>query len=304
MPKDPTSPLEAQTILITGASGFLGRHLAKRLSNLPVSVIATDVNLPPVPGTKSVSANLVNPDQIEAIFRQYQPDMVVHMAAAGVRNPGLPLNTAIKVNLMGSITLYQMAMKYGVKRFIHTGTSYEYGDRIDANHADPISMYAASKAAAWDFGRMYYRTEGLPIVGLRLFQVYGPGLPGGVLEAALKAAQNGVPFNTTYGEQKRDWVYVDDVLDAYLNALHAPYVEGRAYDIGTGRTHSLKSVLELVAAYTGRLEIRFGALPYRAGEVFDLVAEPTLTRDHLGWRAKTSIEEGLRKTIAHTIKPI
>ncbi len=303
MSKAPGSPLDSQTILLTGANGFLGRHLANRLSELKAVVIATDITPPPLAANPiSAPANLTDSAEVEAIFSQYKPTMVIHMAAAGVRNPGLPLETAVGVNLMGSITLYQMALKYGVQRFIHTGTSYEYGDRSDANHADPISMYAASKAAAWNFGRMYYRTEGLPIVGLRLFQVYGPSLPGGVIEAALNAAHKRIPFDSTAGEQKRDWVYVDDVLAAYVHALTAPAIEGRAFDIGTGRTHSLKTILDLVAKHTGTLDVRFGALPYRAGEVFDLVADTAPARKYLGWQATTSVEEGLRRTIAHSIQ--
>jgi nucleoside-diphosphate-sugar epimerase len=142
---------------------------------------------------------------------------------------------------------------------------------------------------------MLYRTEGAPVVGLRLFQVYGPGQPAAtVLGAALAAARAGQDFPMTAGEQIRDWVYIDDVVEGLLAAALAPDVEGESFELGTGVGYTLAEVVSRLFELAGAQgRPRLGALPYRPGEVMRLIAEAEAARQRLGWTPKVGLVEGL-----------
>jgi nucleoside-diphosphate-sugar epimerase len=177
-----------------------------------------------------------------------------------------------------------------------TGTSYEYGP---GGKLDPGNVYAASKVAAWAFCRTHYRAYGVPVVIVRPFNVYGPGqLERALVPAAIRAALNGEDFPATPGEQRRDFVYVDDVMDGLLAAAVAPGIEGESLDLGTGQTTSVRELIERIFQLCeGRGKPKLGALPYRPGVVWELCADAERTYALTGWRAKTALEEGLRRTI-------
>jgi nucleoside-diphosphate-sugar epimerase len=172
------------------------------------------------------------------------------------------------------------------------------GDR-PPDGPDPISTYGAAKAAAWAFARMLYRTEAAPVVGVRPFQVYGPGQPAdSLLAGALAAARAAQDFPMTGGEQVRDWVHVDDVVAGLLAAALADAVEGQIFELGTGLGHSLLEVVERVFALAeSAARPRPGSLPYRPGEVMHLVADPRPAAARLGWLARTSLDEGLARMV-------
>jgi len=235
---------------------------------------------------------------VSAEMDRLRPEVVFHLGAEGVADPFLSLNLALRTNLDGTINVVRAASKAGVRRIIQTGTSHEYGDLASDSRLDPISPYAASKAAAWAFCRMYYRTMGWPITSLRLFQVYGPGQYGTLIPSAIEAALKGHNFPTTPGEQVRDWIYVDDVVEAYLRAAVASGIDGETFDIGTGVGTSVREVVEKIFQHFPGASPAIGALPYRPGEVWSQVAQTDHARDRLGWAARVSLDEGLRKTIA------
>ncbi|RLG23273.1 NAD(P)-dependent oxidoreductase, partial [Methanosarcinales archaeon] len=143
---------------------------------------------------------------------------------------------------------------------------------------------------------------GLPVVTVRPFQVYGPGQPEHTLvPAAIRAALGGEDFPMTPGQQARDFIYVEDVVDGVVTAATAPGVEGRSLDLGTGQAHTVRQVVERVWAMTGAPgRILLGALPYRVGEVMHLSADADRTARLTGWRARVGLEEGLRRTILMT----
>jgi nucleoside-diphosphate-sugar epimerase len=290
-------------VAVTGASGFIGAHLVRRLVAAGASVsvwLPEDVSLGALadvaPELERYDVDVRNGPMVRRAARQAQPEIVFHLAAAGVNDPFLPLEQALRINVSGTVHVIQAAR--GAGRVICAGTSHELGDRPPGG-LDPISTYAASKAAAWAFARMLYRTEAAPVVGVRLFQTYGPGQPASsVLMAALAAAQSGQDFPMTAGEQVRDWIYVDDVVDGFLAAAEAAGVEGENYELGTGTGHSLAEVVQRLFALVGSVAgPRLGALPHRPGEVMRLVADPRPARERLGWSACIGLDEGLKRLV-------
>jgi nucleoside-diphosphate-sugar epimerase len=146
---------------------------------------------------------------------------------------------------------------------------------------------------------MYWRAYGLPVITVRPFQVYGPGQPKHTLiPAAIRKGLVGQDFSMTPGEQERDFIYVDDVVEGMVAAAVAPGINGHSFDLGTGRIYSVYQVVERVWAMTGAQgRVLRGELPYRPGEVKHLVADADRTAQLTGWRAQVGLEEGLRETV-------
>ncbi|HEY4724053.1 MAG TPA: GDP-mannose 4,6-dehydratase, partial [Anaerolineae bacterium] len=216
------------------------------------------------------------------------PAFVFHLAAAGVTDPFLSPDEAIRTNVYGAIHLLR-AIK-GRARVIALRTPGE----IEASN-----VYAASKAAAWQFCRMYWRTQGWPVVGAMPFQVYGPGqTPQALIPSAIEAALAGRDFPMTSGRQQRDWIYIDDVIDALIAMGKANRFDFETIEIGSGVTSSVREVVELIYDLVGRGgRPLIGALPDRPGEVETQSADADAAAAVLGWRAQISLEAGLRKTI-------
>ncbi len=288
-------------VLVVGATGFIGRHLVRRLAEAGAEVWTT--GLPgeePPPGTARHSPlDIRDAQSVSALVRRCQPQIVFHLAAVGVTDPAVDPALALAVNGGGTVNLLQALREQGAERVVLAGTCYEYGTREAAEGLDPFNPYGASKVAAWAFGRMFWRAYGLPVVTARPFQVYGPGQPPHTLvPAAIRAALSGDDFSMTPGEQQRDWIYVQDVVGGLMAASSAPGIEGKSLDLGTGKTHSVRQVVERIWEMSGaRGRILPGSLPYRPGEVMHLAADADRTARLTGWRAAVGLEEGLRRTI-------
>jgi nucleoside-diphosphate-sugar epimerase len=158
-----------------------------------------------------------------------------------------------------------------------------------------MNVYAAGKAAAWQFCRMYAKTEGWPIHGAMIFQAYGPGQhPNNLIPAAIRAARADEGFPMTSGEQARDWIYLNDIVEGLSAALGQPLPPGTAFELGTGCATSVAEVVETIyriSNSSGRPQI--GVLPGRPGEDPVQIADAAATQALLGWQAKISLEQGL-----------
>ena len=290
--------LEQARVLVTGATGFVGQHLCRKLVaqgafTYGLSRSASGNTLPA--GVIPIAADVTQRDEILAALQQVQPWHVVHLAAVGATEPFLPIEEAQRVNLTGTANVLEASQAVGIARFLHVGTAYEHSA---TSSQQPQNPYVASKVAAWSFWQTFIKQHTLDAVAVRLYYVYGPRQIRGLIPAAVQAAQRHERFEMTPGEQRRDFVYVTDVIEALLAALTTPNVCGQTYDIGTGVGLQVKVAVQRIFEIMGsRGQFVLGALPYRPHEEMDLIASPAAAQRDLKWHAQLRFEEGIVQTI-------
>jgi nucleoside-diphosphate-sugar epimerase len=249
---------------------------------------------------RSTTFDVRDAEVVRRAVDEAAPEIVFSLAAVGVTNSAVDPMLALLVNAGGVVNLLEALRGRSVQRVLLVGTCHEYGARETREGLDPCNAYAASKIAAWAFGRMYWRAWSMPVVTVRLFQVYGPGQPRrSLIPAAIHAALSGEDFLMTPGEQERDFIYIDDVVDGMLAAVEAEGTDGSSLDLGTGTGQAIRHVVERIWRLTcAQGQVRCGARSYRPGEAMRLVADADRTAQRIGWRASTRLEDGLCATIA------
>jgi nucleoside-diphosphate-sugar epimerase len=295
-----TPPTEALRILVTGATGFIGQRLCRRLCAEGHRVHATSRRQQhaEASGPRWHQADLADLAVARDIFATVKPDVVFHLAGEVGANPDFSLVLPTFHSLLAStINVLVAAMEENCGRIVLTGSLTEPlpGERI----AVPQSPYAAAKWAGAGYGRMYHDLFGAPVVILRPFMTYGPGqAPNKLVPSAALALLRGERPKVSSGTLAADWVYIDDVVEAFIAAATAPGIEGETIDLGTGTLVPMREVIERLVAIVGEdIEPHFGALPDRLNE--NTVAANTADAEkYFGWRAQTSLDEGLRETVA------
>jgi UDP-glucose 4-epimerase len=238
-----------------------------------------------------VYADLTNALETVHAVQAAAPQVIFHLAAGGVEDPFLGVDVALAQNLNGTLNLLQAAFegKESQKRPEQMIVVRTPGEDSAMN------PYAASKAAAWSFCRMYARTRGWPIVGAKLFQTYGPGQgPRYLVTGALLAALAGEDFPMTAGAQERDWIYVADAAAGLRAVRDARLAPGTSVDLGSGTLTSVAALVQQVYALVGgKGRPQPGALPTRPGEEPRQVADAKRTQSLIGWQTAVPLSQGL-----------
>lgn len=288
--------------LVTGGTGFVGQHLVSHLirSGHETILLVREVYGmgQPLPETLAsmreqlhlVYADLRNFRLTSRALKEAQPEIIIHLAAAGVSDPFLSVEQALRHNVTGAINLLRAAFER------HNSTKQVIVARTPGETA-PANPYQASKAAAWKFCQMYARQMKWLINGATIFQAYGPGQPANTLvPSAFSAARQGRDFPMTSGAQVRDWIYVDDVVTGLVTLAERGIEAGESIDLGTGRTSTLLEVVTQIYEQVGKGGGPLpGTLADRPGEVTRHVARAKETQERTGWRAVTSLSDGLNK---------
>jgi nucleoside-diphosphate-sugar epimerase len=297
-------------VLVTGAAGFLGSHLVRRLAGLGAWVAALhrpgadlDRLAGAGPRVRRVAADLLDTRALKAWTRTHAPRTVFHLAAYGVDPRRDDPSLAFGVNVRGFVSLIESLDRGTLDAFVNTGTCFEYGRSArpisETDPLEPRGAYSQSKAAQVAVGTMLARTQGWPIVTLRPFTLYGPGeQPNRLIPQLLRGVLDGGEVRLTGGIQTRDFIYVDDAVDAFLVAGRTPAVAGEVFNIGSGRATSVRAVAERIRDLSGSsVVLKFGALPYRPDELWHLCADIGQARRRLGWSPRVELDEGLRRTL-------
>jgi dolichol-phosphate mannosyltransferase len=298
-------------VLITGGSGFVGANLTRRALrdghevHLLLRPGHDDWRLRDLDGQLFRHAvDVTVREAVAAAVAAIRPEWVFHLAAYGAypRQTGIEAMTA--TNLLGCAHLVDACADVGVNAFINAGSSSEYGFKAGAasegDRLEPNSQYAITKAAATHYCQLAARTRGMHVVTLRLYSVYGP----------FEAPERLVPTLLLNGLQRalpplanpdtaRDFVFVDDVVDAMLRVAGGRRAAPAAvYNVCSGAQTTLREIVDSVRDELGiGAEPRWGTLPSRSWDTDAWVGSPAALASDYGWRASTPLIEGLRRTI-------
>jgi len=305
--------------LVTGGGGFIGSNLVRALVERGDDVRVLD-NFST--GQRANLAELAQDvEVVEGELRSYER---VHAATRGVEVvfhqgalPSVPRSvqdplTTSAVNVEGTLNVLLAARDEGVRRVVCASSSSVYGNsgelpRFETAHPDPISPYGVSKLAAERYCVSFSRVYPLETVALRYFNVFGPNQDptsqyAAVVPRFITAIADGRPVEVYGdGEQRRDFTYVENVVDANVAAATADGVSGAVLNVATGRPTTVNELAETIASLLGR-SIERDEQPERTGDVRDSWADITRARELLGWEPRTALEEGLRLTAEYFLQ--
>ncbi|MBC8542912.1 MAG: NAD-dependent epimerase/dehydratase family protein [Clostridia bacterium] len=333
--------LNHNTILVTGAAGFIGSNLVKRLyaDMQGIAVIGLDnmndyydvhlkeyrlAQLVQYPNFVFVKGNIADKQLIEEVFTEYKPQVVVNLAAqAGVRYSIIAPDAYIESNLIGFFNILEACRNHPVEHLVYASSSSVYGsnkkvpystdDKVD----NPVSLYAATKKSNELLAHAYSKLYSIPSTGLRFFTVYGPaGRPDMAYFGFTNKLRRGETIQIfNYGKCKRDFTYVDDIVEGVVRVMqHAPEkVNGEdglpippyaVYNIGNNSPENLMDFVDILQQeliYAGLLPENYDfeshkeLVPMQPGDVPVTYADTSALERDFGFKPSTSLREGLRK---------
>jgi len=308
-------------VLVTGGAGFIGSHVADHLLSRGDDVVLVDemndyydtrikesnvALLVDRYGPERVSVHrgdICDEEFMTAVFETHRPQWVCHMAArAGVRPSIQDPFVYIHSNIRGTTQLMELSHKFGVKNFVFASSSSVYGGSKstyfseEENVDNPVSPYAASKKACELLAYTYHHLYNLNVAGLRFFTVYGPrGRPDMAPFKFIDRVSRGVELQKFGdGSSSRDYTYIDDIVDGVVRAIDRPYAY-QVFNLGKGSGTSLNEFIAIVEKHVGKAA-NVRQLPDQPGDVPYTCADVNKARRLLGYRAKVSFDEGVRRT--------
>lgn len=302
--------LKGKRILITGSTGFIGSNLVRNFLSLGAEIhiltrktsdkwrindVLNDIN--------EYLVDLRDDKKLESVILDIGPEIIFHTAIYG----GYPFQNDIKEimesNFIGTVNLINACKKIDFELFVNSSSSSEYGIKqkpmTEKDLLEPVSNYGVSKASATLYCQTVARMEKRPIVTLRLFSPYGyyeeqTRLIPSVVLSCLKEKNPEVASP----DHVRDFIFVEDVMDAYKNVIKISNINGEIFNIGYGKQHLVGEVVDNIIRLTGnKVKPKWGNAPNRDNEPNCWQADISKAKESLKWEPKYNLEGGLAKTI-------
>lgn len=296
-------------VIVTGGAGFIGSHIVDRLIENGDAVLVID-KVDPVDANRNEKAAYKRLDILDSslaeTFIEFKPEAVFHLAAfiddrASVIDPA----TCTEINVVGTINVLEAARQSGVKRFLFASTGVTYGDKkelplVEGTTPDPETPYGISKLIAEQYLRYYHVQFGISTLAIRIANVYGERQDGsrecGAIAIFTKRLLEGAPvFINNDGETTRDYIYVGDVAGCFMLGFAHPEITG-VVNAGTGIQTSTKAVFDAVKSATGAM-VDAALRPEVHDHPKRVALSPKKAEEKLGFLAKTSVKEGIEKTV-------
>jgi len=299
-------------VILTGATGFVGANLARRLLHDGHEVHALvrkgytvwrieDLQ----PSLQLHEADISDASEVARVIQAVRPEWVFHLAAYGGSSWQKDERQMVESNLVSTIHLVNACAKTGVEVLVNTGTSSEYGYKDHAPKEDdwlePNSGYALTKASATMYCRLRAQQDKLNIPTLRLYSAFGPyENPLRLIPTLVLSGMGGRLPPLVNPDIARDYIFMDDVVDAYLKvAAHTGSEPGAIYNIGTARQTTLREAVNIVTRVMKlTVDPRWGSMPDRDWDTSVWVSANQKAVTKLGWKPRFSFEEGFRQTVA------
>ncbi len=299
-------------VLVVGGTGFIGSHLVERLraqGNFCTTLGVQRANkVVQNLGVPHIVCDLTDFDSLQEHVSEQCFDYVVNLGGYINHNS---LSDGAKdifdAHLMGVINLVQALNKKSLRCFIQIGSSDEYGNtakiKEESAREYPATPYGVAKSMATQYLLMLNQSESLPVVILRPFLVFGPGqkedrfIPG-----LISSALNNKIFEMSYGNQVRDFCYVDDIVDGIMMTFSSKVAVGQIINLASGKGMTVKNMVEEFQAFLPNLKIKFGARKERISDSADSVANVNKAKNLLNWTSTTPLRKGLMKTVEYYVR--
>ena len=297
-PHSAAQPFAGKVVLVTGALGFLGWPLVGALLARGADVHGLTRRDPAgAPGGPVWwQADVASPTELRRVLDEVRPHVVYHLTSASLGGRELELVApTVRDDLVATIEVLTAVVELGVERLVVTGSMEEPSTSVDAV---PSSPYAAAKWASCGYARMFHALYDLPVVVLRPFMSYGPGQkPHKLVPYVVRSLLRGETPRVGTGTRPVDWVYVDDMIDAFVRAGFMEAAVGETIELGSGVLTPVREVVESLYHIIGWATApAFGSISDRPLEVVQAAATERAA-SLLGWHATTALEEGLRRTV-------
>lgn len=299
------------SFLVTGATGFIGANLTRELvrQGHNVSVIVRDKKLNWRLLDISHKINIhecdIQDPKLQEVVNKIKPDYIFHLAAYGALPSEDDINKMTDVNIKGTVNLINAVKQNTFKLFINTGSCVEYGIKDSAMKEDdvlePINNYGVIKSAVTLYCQKEAIRNNLPLVNLRLFTPFGYfENKNRLIPSIILSAIKDEPIKVSAPGSVRDFIFIEDVVDAYLHAIKMPFSKGEIFNIGIGKQHTIKEIINICLKLSNsKSQILWGTVEKQSRfiEPKTWKADMSKTKTLLKWEPKNSIESGLQKTI-------
>jgi nucleoside-diphosphate-sugar epimerase len=298
------------SVLITGATGFVGASLVRRCLDRGREVhviVRAGANTWRIDDIRTRvrqhEGDLLDADRVRAIVAAVRPSAICHLATHGGFAAQQDTRAIFETNIFGTMNLLRACETTDFDCFVNTGSSSEYGianrPMEESDRIEPRGDYAVSKATSTLFCTSEAVEKGLPVMTLRLFSPYGPWDDGRrMVPYVVSSLLRGEAPQLSSPRHVRDYVYIEDVLDAYERAMAAP-LSGTVFNIGSGMQYTIGDVVDRIgAAVPGSVAPIWGARGPQRNEPAVWAANIEKARAQLGWEPRTSLPEGIARTVA------
>lgn len=298
--------------LITGSTGFIGSNLARHLisKNKRVCVIVRDRKLNW--RLKAIAKYLdiyecdLLSSSLQKVVNKIKPTYILHLATYGTSAQEEDMSKMVDVNIKGTINLFHALKNLKFKRFIHTSSSSEYGNKNhpikEVDLLEPINYYGITKVASTLYCQKIAKIENLPITIFRLFSPYGYyEQKERLIPTIIKNASENKTILLSSPQYVRDFIFIEDVIAAYMKAVDIDLTPGEILNIGYGKQYTIQDVAKLIIKLTeSKSSVNWGAIKKQTRQTEPIMWEANInkTKELLSWEPQYTLKQGLAKTIA------
>lgn len=304
--------MTSKKVLITGATGFIGANLARRLVQAGSRVVILTRSTSNrwrleglLPEIEDIIMPIEDAEGLKSVLTRVEPEIIYHLATAGLyAGKHLPDEQLFKTNLQGTINLLKACEKIEYKCFVNTGSSSEYGTKAtpmkESDVCFPNNSYGLSKCAATMYAHSYALSHKRNVLNLRFFSPFGPYNDGfRLITYVINSVLKGYDLELSCPDNVRDYIYIDDVIDLLIEMGHSGLMmPGEIFNVGTGEQTSVAQVVETIISEAGKkVGVKWGACEPRDFDTSAWRADMTKTFGTFKWRPKFSFKHGVFNNI-------
>jgi nucleoside-diphosphate-sugar epimerase len=303
--------LDFERVFVTGGSGFVGACLVRALLERGHSVsvlLRPSSKLWRLAGVLErldvYRADLMDCDAVKMALQTAKPEAVFHLATHGAYESQADARSILTTNILGTLGLLEASAAAGASVFVATGSSSEYGFKNEPMHEtdrlDPNSFYSVAKAAQTHLCELWARKCPMNVAVFRLFSVYGPWEePTRLIPTLVRRVRAGLPLEMVSPNTARDFIYIEDVLEALLNLGAVSKLRGEVLNLGTGVETTMREAVAAATELLGsRSEVRWGAMAAKQWDSSRWCADRTKAKELLGWEPRHTFRAGLARMSA------